>query len=57
MQLARKSYDKIGLICVVDLFIIAMTAVHSRLVGDGPTAAYNAVFIPLKSEWSAGVAF
>jgi hypothetical protein len=41
----------------VDLFIVTMTAVHSRLVGDSFTAAYNAVFIPLKCEWPAGINF
>lgn len=41
----------------MDLFIVPMTAVHSKLVGDSPIAAYSAVFIALKSEWSAGVTF
>jgi hypothetical protein len=41
----------------VYLFNVAMTAVHSRLAGDSLAAVYNAVFIPLKSEWPAGVVF
>jgi len=56
VQLARWIYKKIGLICV-DLFIVTMTAVHSRLAGDSFTAVYNAVFIPVKSEWPSGVTF
>ena len=56
MQLALRIYEKIGLICV-DLFIVSMTAVHSRLAGDSFTAAYKAVFIPVKSDWPSGVTF
>jgi hypothetical protein len=41
----------------VDLLLLAMTAMNSWLVGDSVTAAYNVVFIPLKSEWPAGVTF
>jgi hypothetical protein len=46
----KVTYEKIGLICV-DLFIVAMTAVHSGLAGDSLTAAYNVVFILLNSAW------
>jgi hypothetical protein len=52
----KVTYGKIVLICV-HLFIVAMRAVHSGLVGDGLTAAYNVVFISLNCEWLAGVSF